>query len=323
MSAHTWIETKTVGILQNHQLSKKLLKVAAGKCLVLPFTHDHGIGVKRNAGEMVNIMHVNRLPNSPSSQLEEETGFPVRKLSWANRSLQLKAYGEGVEYSDLMEYLMAFQPSNSIQKALSDQMEEQLDSLAANAFMDPTAAKIIYTPTSLTGGSFGVTGTPAAGISAVPLTFDHCTAIVDYMRDVIHVPFYEGSNYVGLSCNKNMRSLKNDRYWQMWHMYAQKVEFAYKGEMGMTEGIRWVEVNRAMAFSNIAGTSATLGEAVVFGDEAVARLEVLAPHLRLDKNFQNRFGTVQACAWYAILAMGSVWDLADDGKAKIVRVDSQ
>jgi N4-gp56 family major capsid protein len=303
------------------QLSKKLLVVAAGKTIVLPFTHDHGIGVKRNAGEIVNIMHVNRLPNRDSSELEEETGFPVSKLSWANRALQLKAYGEGVEYTDLMEYLMAFQPSNSIQKALATQMEEQLDTMAAQAFMDPTAVKVVYTPTTLTGGVVSVTGTPAAR-STVPLTFDHCTAIVDYMRDTIHVPFYEGSNYVGLSCNKNMRALKNDQYWQMWHMYAQKVEFAYKGEMGMTEGIRWVEVNRPKAFSNVAGTSATLGEAVVFGDEAVARLEVLAPHLRLDKNFQNRFGTSQACAWYAILALGSVWDLADDGKAKIVRIDS-
>jgi len=322
MPAHTWTETKTVGILENHQLSKKLLKVAAGKCLVLPFTSDHGIGVKRNAGEYVNIMNVKRLPNSTSSELEESTGFPVRKLEWANRALQLKPYGEAVEYTDLMEYLMAFQPSNWVQKALSDQMEEQMDSLAANAFLH-TDAKIIYTPTTLTGGTFGVTGSPAAGVSAVPLTFDHCMAIVDYMRDTIHVPFYEGSNYVGLSCNRNMRALKNDTYWQMWHMYAQKVDFAYKGEMGMTEGIRWVEVNRAMAFSNTAGTSGTLGEAVVFGDEAVARLEVLAPHLRLDKNFQNRFGTVQACAWYAILAMGTVWNTANDGESKIVRIDSQ
>lgn len=320
-TAQTWTEVKGTGILMNHQLSKKLLEVAVGACKVLPFTSDHGIGVKRNAGEFVNIMHVNPLPDAESARLEEETGFPIRKLSWANRALQLRAYGEGVEYTDLMEQLMAFKPSNVIQKELRKQMERALDTEGADSFKDPAAVKIVYTPTSLTGGAWAVNGTPGA-VATAPLAYQHCKMISAYMRDTIHCPAYEGDNFVGLSCNKNIESLLDDRYWQQWHQYLQKGDFVFKGEMGMTARIRWVEVNRASAFANVAGTSAVLGEAVVFGDEAVARLEVVTPHLRLDPNFQNRFGTTQAAAWYAILAMGSVWETPDDGKAKIIRIDS-
>ena len=57
-------------------------------------------------------------------------------------------------------------------------------------------------------------------------------------------------------------------------------------------------------------------------DEAIARIEVETPHLRLDPNFQSDFGRTQAAAWYGILAFGSVWNVADDGKAKIVAIRS-
>lgn len=321
MPAHNWTFDAALGIYKNHQISKKLLEVSAGACKVLPFTSDHGIAFKRNAGEMVNIMHINRLPNSLSSKLEEDTRIPIRKLSWGTRAIKVVEFGEGVEYTNLMEMLAVFKPSNSLQKALKTQMEEAMDSEAAAAFMEAAAVKVVFSPTSLTGGTWAVNGTPG-DLAIAPLMYDHCTLIGDYMRDTIHCPPYEGDNYVGLSCNKNLRSLKQDRYWQQWHMYLQKGDFVFKGEMGMTDRIRWVEINRSLAFSNVAGSSAVLGEAVVFGDEAIARIEVETPHLRLDPNFQSDFGRTQAAAWYGILGFGSVWDVADDGKAKIIRIDS-
>jgi N4-gp56 family major capsid protein len=321
MQAHNWTFDAELGIYKNHQLSKKLLEASAGLCKILPFTHDHGIGFKKNAGEMVNIMHINRLPNSASSRLEEDTRIPIRKLSWGNRAIKVVEFGEGVEYTHLMEMLAEFKPSNSLQKALKTQMEEALDTEAATAFMDPAAVKLVFTPTSITGGQFGTAGLPL-NVAAVGLTFDHCTLIADYLRDTIHCTPYEGDNFVGMSCNRNLRSLRQDRYWQQWHQYLQKGDFVFRGEMGQTERIRWVEINRALALSNTAGTSTQLGEAVVFGDEAVARLEAETPHLRLDPNYQSDFGRTQAAAWYGILGFGSVWDVADDGKAKIIRIDS-
>lgn len=322
MPALNWQFDAAIGIYKNHQLSKQLLEVAVGECKVLPFTSDHGIGFKRNAGEMVNVMHINRLPNSTTSQLTENTRIPIRKLSWGNRQIKVIELGEGVEYTHLMEMLAEFKPSNSLQKALKLQMDQALDTAAAKAFMDATDVKMVFTPTTLTGGTFNTGGVATGNAATVGLSYDHCRLINAYMRDTLHVPFYEGDNYVGLSCNKNIESLLNDRYWQQWHMYLQKGDFVYKGEQGMAARIRWVEINRAAALSNTAGTSATLGEAFVFGDEAVARLEAETPHLRLDPNYQSDFGRTQAAAWYGILGFGSVWDVADDGKAKIIKITS-
>lgn len=320
MPAHTWVSEGAVGILKNHFLSKKLLEVAMAECKVLQFVSDHGIQFGRGQGETINVMHIEPFPEPASAELEEDTRIPIDKTKFGNRVLIVKEFGRGVEYSRLMKELMAFNVENQFQKKLKDQMKRVLDTRAAQAFQH-TDVKVIFSPTTLTGGTWSTNGTPGA-LAIAPFTFDHCTAIVDYMRDTIHVPPYAGDHYIGLSCNRNMRSLKQDRNFTQWAMYAGKVDFIYVGEQLKTEGIRWVEVNRSEAFANLAGNSTVLGEAVVFGDEAVAMIEVVTPHLLLDSNFQNDFNRKQAAAWYGLLAMGAVWDSADDGKAKIVRIDS-
>ena len=115
-----------------------------------------------------------------------------------------------MEYTNLAEQLSKFKPSNFLQKELKKQMTNSLDTEAAKAFKDALAVMICFTPTSIAGGTFGVAGAPMA-TATVGLSFDHCKILVDYLADTIHVPPYEGDNYVGLSCNKNMRALKNDR----------------------------------------------------------------------------------------------------------------
>jgi len=320
-SAMNWEFDAALGIYKNHQLSNELRRVAAGACIVAPFTHPHGISFKPNAGEAVNIMHIERLPNSLSSRLQENNRIPIRKLAFGNRVIRVVELGEGVEFTNLMHRLSKFNIKDELQKALKVQMEEALDSESALAFLDPLAAKIRFTPTGLSTGTFSTTGTPAA-LATAGLTFDHCCILADYLRDTIHCPPYEGDNFVGISAAKNLRSLKQDRYWQEWHKYLGKGDFVFKGEMGMTERIRWVECNRALSFSNVAGNSSRLGQAVVFGDDAVARITAETPHLRLDTNYQSDFGRTQATAWYGIIGIGSVWDSADDGKAKIIVIDS-
>lgn len=316
-----WTQDANSGILKNHQLSKKLREVALGKCVVLPFTHDHEIGFKKNAGETVNLMHITNLPDDDSS-LVEEGQIPILKPAFGNRALTLREFGKGVQFTEYAENLLAFKPSQFLKKLLQEHLERALDTEASNAFLDTTTVLVGFVPSSLTAGTWQTDGT-AGGVTVTnPLTVDHCKLISAYMRDSLHVPFYEDDNYVALSANRNIENLLNDRRAEQWQQYANKVEFFYRGEMCMTYRIRWVEVNRAVAFSNTAGNSTTIGEAVVFGDDAVARLEAVTPHLRLNPNFQGRFGTVQAMAWWGILAFGSVWASADDGKAKIIALRS-
>jgi N4-gp56 family major capsid protein len=320
--AFNWTEdAHAVGVYYNHQLSRKLLELALPACLCNQFVHDHGLGFKRQAGETVNIMHVSELPDANTDGLSEDDQFPIHKPAFASRALTLKEYGEGVQTTELMKVLSVFNPDDILQKRLRRQMERALDTMAANAFKDPTGVKIVFIPTSRSGGVWDVDGTPST-LALSALTLDHCKKISAYMRDIIHVPYYEAENFVGLSSNTNIESLLDDPRAERWQQYGAKMDFMYRGEMCMTYKIRWVETNRQGAFSNTAGNCSVLGESVVFGDEAVARIEALAPHLRLSANYQGRFGTKQAAAWYAILAYGSVWNTANDGESKIIRVGS-
>lgn len=90
----------------------------------------------------------------------------------------------------------------------------------------------------------------------------------------------------------------------------------------MTENIRWVEVAVETSLSNTAGSSTTIGEGMVFGDEAVARVEVEAPHLRADPNYQSDFGRSKAVAWYGVYAFSSFYNVSTDGFARIIRIGS-
>lgn len=322
---HLWTDIGS-GVLANHQISDKVLDVALGECKIVPFTHDHGFGFKKQAGETVNLFHVNRLPDALSSALEEEGQIPMRMLSFGKRALTLTEHGEGLTFSEKFENLMKFNPPALMRKELAASLERSLDTEAARDGFMSADVKIAFTPTSLTGGLFSVTGA-AGAVATSPITADHAKKVSAYMRDTIHVPFYKGSkgggeHYVALSCNTNIENLLLDSRVEKWQQFMKEGGFLYKGEMCETYKIKWVEINRAMALSNLSGTSAVMGEAVVFGDEAVARIEAVTPHLRLNPNYGGRFATIRAMAWWGIYAFGPVWDSASDGKAKMVKLIS-
>lgn len=226
----------------------------------------------------------------------------------------------GVEYTDLARQLGKFDPKTYLQKRLKRQMTGVLDTAAANAFQS-TDVKLCFVPTSPTGGTMYTNGTP--GTTAVaPLSFDHMGVLRDYLVGTIHCPPYEGDYWIGIFTPKSLRGLKQDNLFQQVHMYLNKGDIFFKSEVGMAENIRLVECNREQAFSNTAGSSTTIGQGVVFGDEAVARVEVEAPELRASPNYQDDFGRKGAVAWVGTFVFGAHWNTASDGEAKIIRVTS-
>lgn len=323
--AHLWTDIGA-GILANHQISDQILEVALGECKIVPYTHDHGFGFKKNAGETVNLFHVNRLPDAADATLEEEGQIPMRMLSFGKRSLTLTEHGEGLQFSAKLQELSKFRPDPIMRKELASSLERSLDTEAARDGFMSADVKICYSPTSLTGGVWSVTGA-AGAVATSPLQAAHVKKISAYMRDTIHAPFYKGSkgageHYVCLSCNTNIENLLLDSEVRQWQQFMQAGGMLYKGEMCEVAKIKFIEINRAMALANLSGTSTVLGEAVVFGDEAVARIEAVTPHLRLNPNFGGRFATMMAMAWWGIYAFGPVWDSASDGKAKMVKIIS-
>jgi len=317
--AHTWTFDAPNGVYRNHAISNELLLQSVAKMKVVPFTQSFdGLGKKN--GEYVNIFHLKELPDPTSAQLEESTRIPIDKLQMGSRVIRVVEWGRGVEYSDLASQLSKFDPASYLQKALMRQMDRAMDTAAATAFQG-TDVKICFIPTGISSGTFDVDGTPSATATA-PLGFDHMGILADYLAGNIHCPPYEGEDYIMLTCRKNLRSLKTDPLWQAVHLYLQKGDLFFRGEMGKAENIRCVQVDREAAFSNTAGASTVLGEGVVFGDEGVVRVEVDAPSLYADPNFQSDFGRTKAVAWRGILAYAPLWETANDGEAKIIRVTS-
>ena len=321
MAAHNWTyDADQIGILKNHTLSDELLRVSVGACKLLPFTtRVEGFG--KHMGETVNIPFVNRLPVPANPRLPENVKIPIDKLTWGSHALTLVEFGRGVEATNLMMILNKFDVGDILQQALMDQMEESMDNAVGSIMVDPDHVKICAIPTSATAMTFDTDGTPSTPATS-NLTFAHMGILSDYMTGDIHVPPYEGDNYVMVGTRKSFRGLKDDEVIQAFHMYLRMGDLFFKGEIGMVENFRLVEINREDALSNTAGSSTVLGECVAFGRQAFARVEAEPPHLRMEGNYQADFGRRQACAWYGVLEFGAWWPYSDDGKAKVVRVTS-
>lgn len=319
MALATWTFSAPDGVYKSHYISNKLLHVAVEEMKMLPFTtpvNDFGKG----RGETVTLMHIKHVPEPASAELEEATRIPIDQIEMDSRAITLVEMGRGLEYTNLFDQLSKFDIKNEIQKALKIQMERCMDTAVAAAFKH-TDVKVIFIPTSLTGGTWDTDGTPSTAATH-NLTFDHMGVVSDYMAGDLHIPFYKGDNYVGCFARKALRGLKQDPLWQQVHMYLRKGELFFKGEAGMAENIRSVQIDRENALSNSIGTGSITGQGVVFGDEAVARVEAEAPHLRADPNYQSDFGRTKAIAWYGIVKFAPFWASASDGEAKIVRLDS-
>jgi hypothetical protein len=174
-------------------------------------------------------------------------------------------------------------------------------------------------PTSLSGITWDTDGTPSTA-ATVNLNGDHCAVIRDYMRMNLHVPFYKKGYYMGIGSTKACRGIKNDPNFQDWSKYMKAGDVYYNSEIGMVEQIKWIESNYDSSLSNTKGTGSVLGEAVIFGDDGVAMIEAETPELRVPIPADS--GRFKAVTWVGEIAFGLVWDTANDGEAKVIRVTS-
>ena len=322
MAAHNWTFDSDIGVYKNNFISNQLLLASLGETKVAPFARPiPGVGAFKKKGETVNIPILKELPDPTTAQLSESSRIPIDKLELGNRAITLVEWGRGVEYTSLSQQFGKFDPADYLQKALMRQMDRALDTAAAAAFKS-TDVKICFSPTTLTGGTFDTDGTPST-TALVNLTFDHMGVLADYLAGDIHCPPFEGDDYIMLSCRKNLRGLKQDTLWQQVHMYLQKGDLFFKGEAGKAENIRCIQVDREAALANSASATCTImGEGVVFGDQAVGYVETESPQLYADPNFQSDFGRTKAIAWKGTFVYASVFEVADDGFARIIRIDS-
>jgi hypothetical protein len=314
----TWEFDAADGVYKSSGMSNKLLEVSAKEMKIVPFTSPVP-GYGKGKGESVTLHHYKDLPQPLNPALNELTRIPIDQLVMADRVLTVEAWGRGAEYTHLAQQLSKYDPQSAIQKKLRRQMEQALDIGAARGFKN---AKIKFIPTGAGAGTFDTDGVPST-LATVNIDVGHIAMIRDYMVNDLHVPWYEADSYVCLATTKFLRGIKSDDAFEKWMQYLRKGDVIYNSEVGKLESVRFTEINHEAALSNSIGQGGVLGEAVVFGDEGVARVEAEAPHLRANPNYGGNFGLRKAVAWYGILAFGTWWDSADDLEAKIIHITSQ
>lgn len=310
----SWQYDAPSGVYKNHQMSSKLRMAAIAETKFMQFvTPEAGYGKKK--GESITITRVSNIAVPSSGKLNELTRIPEDELVLSTVAITVSEWGRSVPYTSLSDDLGEYNINNMIQKKLRDQMSLVMDNAAANGFKQ---AKIKATPTGVSSISFSTNGVAPATASA-NLNVYHVEQIRDLMFTTYNIPAYENGDYMCLISTKAKRGLVSDPNWEVWHKYTDP-QSKYNSEIGRLEGIRFIEVNNLGALSGSLGTGGVLGEAVFFGDDAVAMAVAQDPELRA--GIPQDYGRVQGVAWYGVLEFGIVWDTANAGESKIIHLSS-
>ncbi len=311
----SWLYDAPSGVYKNHQMSSKLRMAAIAECKFMQFVQpEEGYG--KGKGESITISRVSNIAVPTSAVLSEGTEIPQDEIVLSTIAITVQELGRAVPYTSLVNDLSKFDISNVIQKKLRDQMALVLDGLAADAFQ---AGKVKAIPSGVAALTMDTDGT-ASTTATVNLNAYHIAQIRDYMFTTLNIAPYEGGDYMCLASTKALRGLKSDPDWEVWHKYTDP-KAKYNSEVGKFEGIRFIEVNNTAAMSGSLGSGSVLGEAVFFGDDAVAMAVAQDPELRTEA--PKDFGRSKSVAWYGVLAFKQTWsDSSSAGEAKVVHVTS-
>jgi N4-gp56 family major capsid protein len=313
VASFTWTADVPAGVLKNNSLSRALRRQAIAESKFMGFVKTEP-GYGKHKGETHTITRSRALAEPANPRLSEMTKIPIDTYSITTRAIVVTEWGRGVEYTNLSEELTWFNLDSEVQMVLKDQMKLSLDTGAAAAFKN---AKIKYSPQTATSSLISTTGA-IGGAALVNLNVFHCGEIRDYLYGTLLAPPWDSEgNYIGLASTKALRGIKSDPAWEEWNKYVTPQK-KFNSEVGKIESIRWIEVNHQQALSNNKGTGNVLGEAVVFGRDAVVMVAAHDPELLI--KIPGDFGRDKGCAWYGILEFADVWDTANPGEARVVHI---
>lgn len=312
----TWTWSSPDGVYKSHAMSRKIRMAGVAETEFVPHVSTEP-NFGKQSGEAVTITRVKALTEPTDTTMTETDKVPIERLQVNTTSVTVSLRGRGCEYHNLAEQLGSLDLKSTIQKRLKEQIRLTLDTSAAAAFKN---GKIKAIPTGVSTITFDTDGT-ASSPATVNLNFIHLGIIRDYMRETIHVPPAERGSYIAILSTRAARGVKQDPDYQALIRYVQPGKLVYDSELGRVENMVIIENNHTAALSSTLGTNSDVGEAVIFGDDAVTMAEALAPELRAE--VPANFGLHKAVAWVGILAFAQTWgDSNADGEAKVVHVTS-
>lgn len=313
----SWTFDVPAGVAKNHALSEEYFKQAIAKTRF--FEH---VSIKpafgKKMGESVTIPLVPALTEPASAQLSENSNIPELPFSYKVQSVIVKEFGQAVPYSGLLEELDHYDPEDWISQRLVDQQKLVLDASAATAFK---SAATVFTPTGAASISVATNGSPGATATS-NLNFYLVEQARDYLTGTLFAPgVKDETDYVMISNTFGLRGIKRDPLFQGWAAYKNP-ERKWNGEVGTIEEMTFIESNHATALTSSWTTAGAnvLGEAVIFGREAVAFAEAVTPELRA--GIPTDLGRQRLIGWYGVYGFQLLWTSALAGEAKVIHVAS-
>lgn len=313
----SWTFDVPAGVAKNNELSKEYFKQALAKTRF--FEH---VSIKpafgKKKGESITIPLVPTLAEPASAQLSENSNIPELPFTYKTQSVVVKEFGQAVPYSGLLEDLDHYDPEDWISQRLVDQQKLVLDASAAQAFKQ---AAVVMTPTGQASVSVATNGT--AGATATSnLNFFLVESARDYLVGTLLAPgVRDETDYVCISNTFGLRGIKRDPLFIGWAAYKDP-ERKWNGEVGMIEEMSFIESNHGTALTSTwtnAGSN-VLGEAVIFGREAVAFAEAVTPELRA--GIPTDLGRQRLIGWYGVYGFQLLWVSALPGEGKVIHVAS-
>jgi len=313
--SQTWTFDAPTGTYKDNKLSARVFAAAVTDSKVLQFTPDVEGGMGKGVGESVTMTRVANLTHPTSAQLVENVKIPEDTFSISTTKITVAEFGRKVAWTSLSSDLSHFDLPQAIVDKLRDQMTLVMDTVGITAF---TGCKVKAIPTGESALTWDTDGT-ASTAATVNLNYYHLEQIRDYMYSTLWVPPFEGDEYFCLASTKALRGIKQDPKFEVWNRYTN-MDAKATGEVGKIEGIRFVEVGNTNTLSGSKGTGSVLGEAVVFGKDAVRMASVVTPEIRREQPAD--LGRSHAAGWYGVFQFGEVFPTANQGESRVVHVTS-
>lgn len=223
-------------------------------------------------------------------KLTEGVNLSEKSMSSSEKIVTVDEYGNAIAVTE-----------KALVLSIHDELQEAAASLAQDMalVLDEAIRDVALSTTNqVYGGGKTTVGSLVAGDG---FTTETIKDVVEALA-TNNVPKIDGQYYVCIAHPHQLRQLRDDKDWINAHSYVG-VDNIYRGEVGMFEGVRFVETTQMPANSPAEsmakyGINIKTWEAVVFGENAFAWAEAQPVEMR-DNGVQD-YGRMHGLAWYAI-----------------------
>lgn len=249
-----------------------------------------------NAGSSIEFTKYSSIKKG--GKLTEGVNLDEKAMSNSRVSISVDEYGNAIKVSEKAIQLSMHNELQEASIALANDMALVLD----EALMETA----LSTTNTLYGGNKTTASTLAVGDAFTTKTIKDAVEKLG----TNNAPKFEGAYYICIAHPHQLRQLRDDPNWVDAHKYVDTgVGNLYEGEVGMYEGVRFVETTNVPANDTLEsnekfGVSIPTWEAVIFGENSYAWAEALPVEMRTKE--ATDYGRQHGIAWYAIWGFGLV-----------------